>query len=100
MFCVKREKTLCEGGKKEKGDNSRQPFEINLDPRLIGCVWVCLGGWILNLRQELQDGGGEQRSDGQSDEIDECSAHEPRPHQGHHKNSSQSERTNQSHTQN
>lgn len=71
MFCVKREKTLCEGGKKEKGDNSRQPFEINLDPRLIGCVWVCLDGWILNLRQELQDGGGEQRPDGQSDEIDE-----------------------------
>lgn len=69
--CVKREKTLCEGGKKEKGDNSRQPFEINLDPRLIGCVWVCLDGWILNLRQELQDGGGEQRPDGQSDEIDE-----------------------------
>lgn len=48
-----REKTLCEGGQKEKGDNSRHPSEINLDPRLIWCVWVEMGGWILNLRQEL-----------------------------------------------
>lgn len=91
-LCVKR-------GKKEKGSNSRHPFEINLDPRLIQCVWVEMGGWILNLRQELQDGGGQQGSDGQSDEIDEYSAHEPRPHQGRHKHTSQSERTNQSHTQ-
>lgn len=79
-----RKKTLCEGGKKEKGDNSRHPCEINLDPRLIWCVWEEMGGWILNLRQELQDGGGQQRSDGECDEIDESSAHEPCPHQGHH----------------
>jgi len=49
-----REKTLCEGGQKgKKADNSRHPSEINLDPRLIWCVWVEIGGWILNLRQEL-----------------------------------------------
>lgn len=84
----------------KRDSDSRPPFEITPDLRLIRYVWVEMGGWILNLRQELQDGGGEQRSDGQSDEKDKCSAHEPCPHQGNHKNAGQSENANHSHAQN
>ncbi len=106
IFTVVRDVFVLKGRKHCVKEERRKKATIPDSPlRLIlirgwlgvfGCVWVM----ILNLRQELQDGGGEQRPDGQSDEIDEWSAHEPRPHQGHHKNPSQSEQTNQSHTQN
>lgn len=106
IFTVVRDVFVLKGRKHCVKEERRKKATIPDSPlRLIlirgwlgvfGCVWVM----ILNLRQELQDGGGEQRPDGQSDEIDEWSAHEPRPHQGHHKHPSQSEQTNQSHTQN
>lgn len=56
-------------------------------------------GWVANLWQELQDGGGEQRADGEGDEKGERVFHVARLQQGNDEDSGEGEGIDHRHTQ-
>lgn len=56
-------------------------------------------GWMANLRQQLQDGSGEECANGKSDEKAEHVFHIARLQQRHNEESSEGEGTDQRHAQ-
>ena len=72
---------------------------FGLRSRRGGARWeVCV--WMANLGQELQDGGGEQRADGESHEIGEHVLHEARLHQRHDQDAGEGEGADHRHAHN
>lgn len=66
----------------------------------MGCEKMCrYNGWMANLWQELQDGSGEQRANGKSDEKGEHVLHIASLHERHDENSGEGEGIDHCHTQ-